>query len=59
MSEWNVVVEHGVVTSLLCNRCQTPEEFAEAEINAATLDYKVIGGRLAGRIKGGGPPDAA
>ena len=59
MSEWNIVVERGIITGLLCNRCQTTEEFTEAEINAATLDYTVIGGRLAGRFKGGGPSDAA
>jgi hypothetical protein len=54
MAEWNVVVERGVVTGLLCDRCQTPEEFTEAEINHATLDYKVINGLLAGRLKGVG-----
>jgi hypothetical protein len=54
MAEWNVVVERGVVTGLICDRCQTSEEFTEAETNHATLDYKVIDGRLAGRLKGVG-----
>lgn len=54
MSDWNIVVEFGLITGLLCDRCQTPEEFTEAEVNHATLDYTVIGGRLAGRPKGAG-----
>lgn len=53
MSNWNVVVERGYVTGLLCPACQTPEENVEAAINEATLDYTLIGGRLAGRPKGG------
>lgn len=57
MAEWNIVVERGVVTGLLCDRCQTPEEFIEAEINHATLDYKVVDGRLAGCPKAGIPHD--
>lgn len=54
MSEWNVVVEHGLITGLLCDRCQTPEENAEAAIHEATMEYTVTGGRLAGRPKGVG-----
>lgn len=52
MGDWNVVVVFGLITGLLCDRCQTPEEFTAAEIRAATLDYTVINGRLAGRPKG-------
>ncbi|GJO37416.1 hypothetical protein NJB1604_02180 [Mycobacterium marinum] len=52
MSDWNVVVERGYVTGLLCPNCQTPQENAEAAVNEATLDYTVIDGRLAGRPKG-------
>ena len=37
--EWNVVVENGVITGVLCPGCQTPEENAEAVINEATLVY--------------------
>jgi hypothetical protein len=54
MAEWNVVVECGVITGLICDRCQTPEEYTEAEVNHATLDYKVVDGRLAGLLKGVG-----
>jgi hypothetical protein len=52
MAEWNVVVEHGVVIGLLCDRCQTPEESIEADVNHALLDYNVDRlGRLVGRPK--------
>ena len=54
MHDWNVIVEFGSVTGLLCPDCQTAEENLEAEVNHATLDYTVIGGRLAGRPKGVG-----
>lgn len=37
--EWNVIGRQGAIVGLLCPSCQTPEENAEAEINAATLDY--------------------
>jgi hypothetical protein len=50
--EWNVIVELGVITGLICPNCQTPAENAEAAIHEATLDYAVIDGRLAGRHKG-------
>lgn len=39
-TNWNVVVDKGVTTGILCPDCQTPEENAEAEINEATLDYQ-------------------
>ena len=54
MHDWNVIVEFGIVTGLLCPDCQTAEENLEAEVNHATFDYTVIGGRLAGRPKGVG-----
>ncbi len=38
--DWNATVERGVIVGVLCPDCQTPDENAEAEINAATLDYK-------------------
>jgi len=50
---WNAVVERGVVVGVLCPRCQTPAENAEAEIHDATLHYDRDGaGRLIGRPKG-------
>jgi hypothetical protein len=36
---WNVVGDKGVIVGHLCPDCQTPEENAEAEIKAATLNY--------------------
>lgn len=36
---WNVVLEQGRVVGVICPTCQTVEENAEAEINAATLEY--------------------
>lgn len=38
---WNLVFDRGLVIGVLCSHCQSPEENAEAEINAATLDYGV------------------
>lgn len=53
--DWNAVLRDGVVLHLLCPRCQTPEENAEAEINLATLDYgRDAFGRVTGRPKGEG-----
>lgn len=52
MADWNVIVEYGLITGLLCPACQTPEENVEAAVNEATLDYTMIGDRLAGRPKG-------
>jgi hypothetical protein len=51
MAGWNVVVEFGYITGLLCPRCQTPEEKAEAVIRGATLDFAIINGRLVGSPK--------
>lgn len=52
MAEWNVVVEHGIVIGLICDRCQRPEESVEADVNHALLDYNVDAfGRLVGRPK--------
>lgn len=52
---WNVIVELGVITELICPGCQTPLENAEAAINEATTVYGVLGdGRLIGRPKAGG-----
>jgi hypothetical protein len=36
---WNAVGDKGVIVGYLCPGCQTPDENAEAEIKAATLDY--------------------
>lgn len=36
---WNVTMRKGVVLGYLCPLCQTPEDNAEAEANAAMLDY--------------------
>jgi hypothetical protein len=44
-----MTLEEGVVVGLLCPRCQTPQENAEAEVNAATLTYEVgTDGRVGG-----------
>jgi hypothetical protein len=52
-AEWNATLERGVIVGLLCLRCQTPEENAEAQINAATLVYgRDRFGRVTGRPKG-------
>lgn len=49
---WNCVFRAGACIALLCPRCQTPEENAEAEINEATLDYFVLpNGRVAASAK--------
>ncbi len=37
--EWNLTVRQGCFAEILCPQCQTPEENAQAEIRAATLDY--------------------
>lgn len=47
-------VVRGVIVGLICERCQTTDEYMQAEIHSATLDYKVIDGLLAGRPKAGG-----
>lgn len=36
---WNVVYDEGRVVGNICPNCQTPEENAEAEVNAAVFDY--------------------
>ncbi|WP_414120838.1 hypothetical protein [Corynebacterium nuruki] len=42
--EWNATVNAGIVTGYTCPDCQTPEQNAEAVVNAATLGYATIGG---------------
>lgn len=53
METWNVVVESGYITGLVCPGCQTSEENVEAEINEATLDYcgMLSDGRLVAQPK--------
>ena len=41
--DWNGQFKSGQVVAILCPACQTPEQNAEAEINAATIDYKTDG----------------
>lgn len=36
---WNCTAKGGRVIGFLCPACQTPEENAEAEVKAATLNY--------------------
>ncbi len=36
---WNVAFDTGVPTCFICPDCQTREEFLEAEVNEATMDY--------------------
>lgn len=38
-SRWNIEFAKGRPVGYLCPECQTPEENAEAEVKAATLDY--------------------
>ena len=53
VDQWNATVRAGIVVALLCPACQTPEENAEAEINAATLNYSTDAfGRNIGTPKG-------
>jgi hypothetical protein len=33
-------MRQGFIAATICSACQTPMENAEAEINAATLDYQ-------------------
>ncbi len=57
--DWNATVERGVIVGVLCPDCQTPDENAEAEINAATLDYeRDPSGRITGRPKETEPSEA-
>lgn len=37
--DWNATMKGGKAVGVLCPGCQTPEQNAEAEINAATIDY--------------------
>lgn len=51
--DWNVSVKHGYVIGLVCPKCLTAEENAEAVINEATIDYSTDeDGRLLGKPKG-------
>jgi len=52
--EWNATVERSAITEVVCPRCQTALENAEATVNEATLDYTNIGGLFVGRPKIGG-----
>ncbi|WP_165613897.1 hypothetical protein [Mycolicibacterium fortuitum] len=54
VEDWNVTVEIGVVTEVICPDCQTPLENLEAAINEATTVYEMVGGLLIGRPKAGG-----
>ena len=51
---WNAIFKTGVVIGLLCPKCQTPAENAEAVINEATTDYRGVdpAGRFWGQPKG-------
>ncbi len=53
-ARWNAVWDKGYLTGFLCPDCQTPEENAEAEINAATMTPVGIdeAGRAWGRRNG-------
>jgi hypothetical protein len=37
--DWNVIGDKGAIVGYLCPDCQTPDENAQAEFNAATLNY--------------------
>lgn len=50
--DWNYEFKSGSLIAVICPRCQTPEENAEAEINEATLEYGLDSrGRPAARPK--------
>ncbi|UUE19877.1 hypothetical protein [Microbacterium sp. J1-1] len=50
---WNAAFIQGAVAGFICPTCQTPEENAEAEINEATLTYKIDAfGRTIATTKG-------
>lgn len=50
---WNVEMKRGVPQWYICPNCQTPEQNAEAEVHAATLEYgRDTFGRIVGRVKG-------
>lgn len=50
--EWNVIARRGVIVGYAWPECQTAEEHAEAEINAATMDcYFDAHGLLRGSAK--------
>lgn len=38
-SDWNVTVKAGHIAGYRCPDCQTPEDYIEAQINWATIDY--------------------
>ena len=59
--EWNVTVQAGRVVDVTCPTCQTPEEYVEAEIKLATLDYLGFDGlgRMLVRPKVGADDTAA
>lgn len=53
--EWNFVLRSGHIRELVCPGCQTPEENAEAEVNAALLNYSADHqGRIRAKPKAGG-----
>ena len=56
--DWNTVSDQGRLVGRVCPQCQTPEDHAETDINAATLDYASAwttpDGRTAVTSKGGG-----
>ena len=38
----NFVAKDGVVTGVICGDCQTTEEYIEAEVHAAMIDYSTM-----------------
>ncbi|WP_329103221.1 hypothetical protein [Streptomyces sp. NBC_01439] len=46
---WNIEFAQGRPVGYLCPECQTPEENAEAEVNAATVDYVTMAPAADGR----------
>ncbi|MFC9769332.1 hypothetical protein [Rhodococcus jostii] len=46
-ANWNITLDFGVPTEIICPDCQTPDEHAEAEINEATTEVSVRSGRIA------------
>lgn len=52
VTQWNATFRGGVIVAVVCPECQTPEANAEAEVNAATVDYTVgADGRVRGKPK--------
>lgn len=46
----NMMMKGGVLAGFICGRCQTVEEYTEATINEATIDYSSMTTDAFGRL---------